>query len=32
MFLNVKIESGSFEDEINDMRDLLKDQDAEGKS
>ena len=32
MFLNVKIESGSFEDEIEDMRDLLKDQDAEGKS
>ena len=32
MFLNVKIESGSFEDEIEDMKDLLKDEDAEGKS
>jgi hypothetical protein len=32
MFLNVKIGSGSFEDEIEDMKDLLKDEDAEGKS
>ena len=32
MFLNIKIESGSFEDVIEDMRELLKDQDAEGKS
>ncbi len=32
MFLNIKIESGGFEDVIEDMRDLLKDQDAEGKS
>ena len=32
MFLNIKIESGGFEDVIEDMRELLKDQDAEGKS
>ena len=32
MFLNIKIESGGFEDVIEDMKDLLKDQDAEGKS
>ena len=32
MFLNIKIESGGFEDVLEDMKDLLKDQDAEGKS
>lgn len=32
MFLNVKMESGSFEDVIEDMKNLFEDQDAEGKS
>lgn len=31
MFLNTKIESGSFEDVVEDMQDLLKDKDEEGK-
>ena len=30
MFMNVKIESGGFEDAIQDMKELFKDQDAEG--